>query len=200
MKKVLVLALALTLVVAGVSFAIVLGSKHDMSQRGGTLSACQYCHTPHLRDHEAVIGAPLWNREMPDAGTYSLYGDGRTLADTVVGEPGPNSLTCLSCHDGSIALESVLIGSSDAVTSLDEGDNPNANLGTDLSNEHPVGFDFVSGNAGVPDILDPFKLYNDGVRFECATCHDPHDTDTDDTVQFLRAPRTSMCTDCHSEK
>ena len=68
MKKVLVVvfALAFVLVATSASFAVIANSKHDLKSgtgySGGTLSACQYCHTPHLRTNPVVTGAPLWNR------------------------------------------------------------------------------------------------------------------------------------------
>ncbi|MCP4249237.1 MAG: cytochrome C, partial [bacterium] len=50
MKKALIILIALA-VVAGVSSAGVVGSKHDLSTGGGTPTAsinrvCVYCHTP----------------------------------------------------------------------------------------------------------------------------------------------------------
>ena len=65
---------------------------------------CVYCHTPHGANSQ--IQAPLWNRTI-NAGTYQLYDKPTTLM-RAVSTPGPTSLTCLSCHDGTIAIDSVL--------------------------------------------------------------------------------------------
>lgn len=228
MKKALILAVAMVLMAASVSFAVIAGSQHDLTASdfftGAQLSACQYCHTPHLRNNPAVTGAPLWNRTLP-AGPYTVYGGGQTLGGTTVGQPGTNSKTCLSCHDGTIALGSVLVGVGGTINEatgrpdLIAADGSFAepaianeygaypNLGTDLSNEHPVGFTFVAGRAGVPSISAPFKLYGTGNdQFECATCHDPHDSTYTRTAGgktfslFLRANPNTICTDCHSQK
>ncbi len=221
MKKALILAVALVLVAASVSFAVISGSKHDLTNTnyfsGATLSACQYCHTPHLRNNPAVTGAPLWNRSLPAANSYTVYGGGQTLGGTAVGNPGVNSRTCLSCHDGTIALGSVLVGNGGTINeatgrpdfivngylvnvATETGTYPY--LGTDLSNEHPVGFTFVAGRAGVPSMPSWAKLYNDTASgrsnsFECASCHDPHETTNQ---PFLRTTKTTICTDCHSQK
>jgi cytochrome c553 len=190
MKKVLILAVALVLVAAGVSFAAIANSKHDLTTGGGyagaTMSSCQYCHTPHLRSNPAVAGAPLWNRTLGTDGSWTMYGT--TLGNTSMNtNPGSNSRTCLSCHDGSVAVGSVLVGNSDTITKANVLDANgqvigNANLGVDLTNEHPIGFTFVANRGGVPAINAPFKLYSG--TFECASCHDPHETTN---APFLRA-------------
>lgn len=66
---------------------------------------CVYCHTPH-GSNDAVSGLPIWNRTI-NTGTYTIYDKPRTL-DRPIGQPGPNSLTCLSCHDGTIAIDSII--------------------------------------------------------------------------------------------
>lgn len=66
---------------------------------------CVYCHTPH--SSTTVIGAaPLWNRSKPQA-TFSVYSAATTLSQPVT-SPGANSLTCLSCHDGVTAVDSIV--------------------------------------------------------------------------------------------
>lgn len=206
MKKILVLAAALVLATAGVSFALIAGSAHDLTDTatqgygGATLSACQYCHTPHLRSNSVIEGAPLWNRSQTGDGAWTLYGD--TTAGTTVLNPGPASKTCLSCHDGSVALGSVLVGSGGTITgtNITSGalSGGNAYLGVDLQQEHPIGFVFVADRGGVPSIdTGTFPLYDSGTRMECATCHDPHETTN---TPFLRAPVADICTDCHSDQ
>lgn len=65
---------------------------------------CVYCHTPHGSNRQ--IDAPLWNRTINQS-EYMIYDKVRTL-NQPVSQPGPNSLTCLSCHDGTIAIDSVI--------------------------------------------------------------------------------------------
>ncbi|MBI2836981.1 MAG: hypothetical protein HYX75_01590 [Acidobacteria bacterium] len=95
--------------------ASVVGSRHDLSSdwwKGTPLmqltlnnygEVCVYCHTPHGGDSN--IDAPLWNRTTP-TGPYTLYSS--STLDSVVGQPSGVSLACLSCHEGTIAVDSVL--------------------------------------------------------------------------------------------
>lgn len=66
---------------------------------------CVYCHTPHSAATN-IGAAPLWNRTKPQA-TFSVYSAATTLGQPVT-QPGPNSLTCLSCHDGATAIDSIV--------------------------------------------------------------------------------------------
>ena len=68
---------------------------------------CVYCHTPHGANKQ--INAPLWNRTINDVNNYIVYDTPTTIGlENRLSVPGPNSLTCLSCHDGTIAIDSVL--------------------------------------------------------------------------------------------
>jgi len=68
---------------------------------------CVYCHTPHGAN--PTIGAPLWNRTLPNTSTFTTYSalNSSTLTQTVTA-PGANSLVCLSCHDGATAVDATL--------------------------------------------------------------------------------------------
>ncbi len=68
---------------------------------------CVYCHTPHGANRE--INAPLWNRTINSGGNYTIYDTPTTIGlEGRLDLPGPSSLTCLSCHDGTIAIDSIL--------------------------------------------------------------------------------------------
>ncbi|MDH4162081.1 MAG: cytochrome c3 family protein [Nitrospirota bacterium] len=215
MKKLLVVAVAVSMVLMATSaFALIAGSKHDLSLTTGgsnsvhadntTLSSCQFCHTPH--NGVAVAGAPLWNRTLPNT-TYTFYATAAASTTAFDGGLGPNSLTCLSCHDGTVSVGDVLVGT-DGVFTANANVNADGtlgatqyNLGTDLTNDHPVGFvvDDQSGKAGLTNIA---AMQTAGAKFytgrmECATCHDPHQTTYG---KFLRWSGGSMCSDCHALK
>jgi hypothetical protein len=100
----------------------VANTRHNMTQRqaagGGPASVimdpyrndygevCVYCHTPH--GSNANIQLPLWNRTVK-ATTYTTYDAlGTATLTQPVGQPGPNSLACLSCHDGQTGVDSVI--------------------------------------------------------------------------------------------
>ncbi len=94
----------------------VFGSKHDLSyiyQRQTTMhgtaisnyaQVCVFCHTPH--HSSAALGAPLWNRQLPDAASFIPYSSPTLVSPSEA--PRAKSLVCLSCHDGSIAADTVL--------------------------------------------------------------------------------------------
>lgn len=71
-----------------------------------TTEICVFCHTPHGSDSSAAV--PLWNRTLSTA-TYQTYSDlGTATMDADSAPIGGVSLACLSCHDGTQALNSVL--------------------------------------------------------------------------------------------
>src|SRR5579863_313902 len=95
-------------------------SRHDLSalnwrgyqmetgpMQGGTFNdyreTCVYCHTPH----SSSPAAPLWNRELPTNSGYRMYGS-PNFDSVAPRAPDGISLACLSCHDGSVAVDSVL--------------------------------------------------------------------------------------------
>ena len=124
----------------------IINSPHNLSASGpGAIRAsneqeiCIFCHTPH---NSAPV-QPLWNRNMPVT-AYTPYTS--NSLDAVPGQPTGSSKLCLSCHDGTIALGSVLsrqqgIAMVGGITTLPPG---KSNLGTDLSDDHPISFRYDS--------------------------------------------------------
>lgn len=75
------------------------------SSRNDYGEVCVYCHTPH---GAASIAAPIWNRTIK-ATTYNIYKNlGTSSLTQAVSQPGGSSLTCLSCHDGQTAIDSII--------------------------------------------------------------------------------------------
>lgn len=99
----------------------VLNTRHNLTQstmqdgQGAVMNpyrnnygqVCVYCHTPHGAN--SAPGAPLWNRTLPAGSTFTTYSslNSPSLTQTVTA-PGANSLVCLSCHDGSTAIDAIL--------------------------------------------------------------------------------------------
>jgi hypothetical protein len=75
-----------------------------------TSEVCVFCHTPHGADKNHAGSAPLWNRHMPSTAGYTMYSapnfDGVSASAAPVGV----SLACLSCHDGTVALDALING------------------------------------------------------------------------------------------
>ncbi|QSV47267.1 cytochrome C [Geobacter benzoatilyticus] len=66
-----------------------------------TDQVCIFCHTPH----HAEPAQPLWNKVNPTQ-AFNMYTSSSTLSSVAKGAtaPGPESLLCLSCHDGRTAI------------------------------------------------------------------------------------------------
>lgn len=202
------LSLAVWLQPAGA--ATIIDTKHNLSVTGpGTIKAttelrvCIFCHTPH----NATPKTPLWNREV-GAQTYVLYAG--TIKATPVQPNGPSRL-CLSCHDGTIALGTVLNpgGGISMTTGITAGSPSNIGGGSDLSGDHPVSLsysDAVSHGAALksPKPAD-LRFYN-AELVECTTCHDAHkdlygslDKSGQLTGKFLLGSNrySAVCLKCH---
>lgn len=152
-------------------FAGVRGSKHDLSSGGtaqetttATTEVCVFCHTPH--GSNTGVTAPLWNK-FDNNQTYQRYSDlGTATLDGENLQPGSVSLACLSCHDGTQAMDVVInapgSGLYDATGAqqidplaigvmVNSGTDPIPMLGTDLRNDHPVSIAYAGGGCGAAD-------------------------------------------------
>ena len=135
---------------------------------------CVFCHAPH----NTSGAVPLWNREV-QAGSYTIYES--TTLDAAPGQPTGASKLCLSCHDGTIALGRVL-SRADRIR-MAGGDFIPAgltNLGTDLSDDHPISFHYTGGLAASDRQLNSPAALPDEVKLDassqlqCTACHDAH--------------------------
>ena len=134
----------------------------------GTEEICVFCHTPHGADITAP--APLWNKNLGSLAGYQTYAslNSSTIDGTIL-NVGSVSLACLSCHDGTQAMDNIINapgpGGLDTTgggpngrsytwdtttTRVDAsgklvGANNAALLGTDLRNDHPIGIQYCGG-------------------------------------------------------
>ncbi len=179
-------------------------TRHNLSISGpGTVKAtneseiCIFCHTPH----NSRPNAPLWNRNDPGT-SYTLYMSSTMQA--APGQPDGSSILCLSCHDGTVALGSVLNRPGPIAmatgTFMPSG---NSNLTSDLRNDHPISFIYnttvASSDGELKDpsaITPPVDLQNG--KMQCTSCHDPH---IDLNTKFLVASTQNsvLCNSCHTK-
>jgi len=142
---------------------------------------CVFCHTPHGAD--TTVSAPLWNKTKSTA-SYTMY-DSPTMDQAEPGAPGGVSVACLSCHDGTQAMDVIInapgsgnystgatayrgftwsmYGATDSTGKMPvngAGGFANvANLGTNLQNDHPISIKYAAGvNSGT---YDAPAIYND---------------------------------------
>ncbi len=116
-KKTSILIVCMTLLTSpvwGKGIAVVTNTIHNMSTSqpaiyGNTYRSsnvdqvCVFCHTPH----GGSLDGPLWNHSAP-VNNFTHY-NSVTLSG-IVGENRPvrnESLICMSCHDGSIAVNTL---------------------------------------------------------------------------------------------
>ena len=129
---------------------------------------CVFCHTPHM----GSVSVPLWNRSSSTA-TYQVYASSTldAAAPTSAAIQSSISGACLSCHDGSIAIDvltnlqgvahaasvaftrqataKALYGNSGTGTgNVLTGGTPF--LGTDLRNDHPITIMYETARAATP--------------------------------------------------
>ena len=192
-------ALAVTVGVRGTGEAgSIVGTPHDFSAEswsGGQV--CVVCHAPHNTD-TTVVDAPLWNHDLTSS-NFTLYAS--ATLDARLGQPTGISKLCLSCHDGTVAVDS--FGGDTGSTHIgDLAAGTNTTIGTELNNDHPVSFAYTADLARTDGALtDPASVTLPlfGVnknQLECATCHDVHDNDHGD---FLRGSNagSALCLTCH---
>jgi len=165
-------------------------SHHDFvnaSWSGG--ESCRPCHTPHNAD-QTVPDSPLWNHQVT-AATFQVYSS--STMNSFPGQPTGYSKLCLSCHDGTVAIENHGTYTS-GTTYATFG-----NLTTNLQDDHPVSFTYNSALASVdPGLHDPHTtlsglggtieedLLQNGV-LQCTSCHDVH-----------LGRNVSGCSSCHT--
>jgi predicted CXXCH cytochrome family protein len=191
---VVIAALAL---VPAISWAAITGTPHDLSAKGwGTDQICIFCHTPHNAITPQL--APLWNHTSTTA-SYTLYTS--SSLNATMAQPLGVSKACLSCHDGTVALDSYggATGTHNISTGL---------LGTDLSDDHPVSFTFdaalASADGGLVtpastswvDAGQTVPLF--ATKLECASCHDVHDN-TNEPFLVMGNSASALCLTCHTK-
>jgi predicted CXXCH cytochrome family protein len=181
-------------------------SRHNLSISGpGPIRAasesriCIFCHIPHQKGPGVRY---LWNRSDP-GNPYIPYFSSTLRAD--VGQPTGASRMCLSCHDGTIALGA--IASSPTEIPLRAGirfipESSPSNLGTDLSDDHPISFVYDETlwlndrKLREPSAIAPQIKLDEHHQVQCTACHDPHDNVYG---KFLVMDNTAsaLCTGCH---
>jgi hypothetical protein len=119
LMKLLVVVFSLLLVTSGLAWGVRGPSKvsvgfHNLSAtapfgyyKTNVDAICVFCHTPH----GGTLDGPLWNRGIPDS-AWQHY-NSATLSTHLKGAdasraPNPVSMLCLSCHDGSLAVNHVI--------------------------------------------------------------------------------------------
>jgi len=167
-----IVALTGTIAIAGTApRSGVQGSIHDMTKYG-TLAGgdpeaqqgrvCAYCHTPHHAITEGNDYLPLWSHTVTST-TFTPYATSTIDAaiDPSTMMEGPSKL-CMSCHDGSVAVDTHYAFSGSKTLTQDDNmfATPSVGKGSALNNDHPIGFVYdgilnANGVATGPTIGEP---------------------------------------------
>ena len=229
MRKILVFAMFLLLAWVGVGMAGPLANtKHDLHTgstapihaTAGVDDTCVFCHTVH--NGSPGGGAPLWNhtlttRTLTWAPLTTVRGT--TLPTTITAPALEGTRACMSCHDGTVALGSVLVfyngTSSGPANFAITGPNTSANMLTNTSKSymdpshmeknHPLGVSKPAAKAGFSNYVAAdagtgvwYRTSTDNNQYvQCQSCHDPHNTAV---MPFLRISNVggAICSSCHN--
>ena len=226
------LTLCILFIIPIFAWAGVSNTKHNLSVSGpGVIKAvketqiCIFCHTPH----NASPVYPLWNHELSTVANYINYWSDTLKSYASEGAAPPIdgfSKLCLSCHDGTVAIGSIIAGRKVFITGeIPMITIPNISelgimrpgaegyIGTDLSGGHPISiiFDFsLASRRNAEEDLMPLrwpiidkdvKLYptQGGYGVQCTSCHDPHGGNGGPGAPpfWLKTTYDEVCLVCH---
>jgi hypothetical protein len=165
-------------------------SHHDFSGTSWTSNeVCTLCHAPHNIVEDVT---PLWNHELSTI-SYNLYSS--STINATIGQPTAQSKLCLSCHDGTVAIDNIG-GNSEGTRFI----KPFGKISADLKLHHPISFTYNSNLAlsdgqladpstepsGLGGTIEEDLLANG--EMQCTSCHDVH-----------VSRNTQGCRGCHSK-
>ena len=201
---------------------------------------CIFCHAPHntYRLSTATGGAgpqasaafdylPLWNHMLQAVTVYTPYenGPGAPQSGSHASQAilngmtiGGTSLLCLSCHDGSVAVNAYGNGDQKSQSSGGLAISPAYQIGKDkyLGNHHPIGFNYDTVQLGDTEIrsadtaqLTPTTFVRDhlyagsggaSANMECGTCHAVHNKgNAGETLLWRSDQNSELCLTCHDK-
>ena len=188
---------------------------------------CVWCHAPHhtLRPAEFagdIDYLPLWNHRITTL-VYQTYANGAdepadpnhlAQSEIIANQPGAVSKLCLSCHDGSVAVNEYGFVPGDIKSSgTRKGDAPvfiqgqyKIGEGGNLTNHHPIGFFYQDVASTDDEIATPTAVMGNyrlgdllwAGNMECTTCHDVHNTkNTGEKFLWVSDKDSEFCLTCH---
>jgi len=177
------------------AYALLVDSKHDFSYLGS--APCSYCHTVH----HSIGGVlrPSYQGTAPQIlkAYSSVTMRHKPTAGSAYASDAP---LCLTCHDGMNVGKLGISALTDSVVNKSVDLNiGGSSAGSDLSDDHPVGFEFNP-------FLSPTKLKfptkahaNFGPNKNeiwCSSCHNVHNNAIRPFLN-VSMERSELCLDCH---
>ncbi len=198
----------------------IVGSKHDLSAKGYTGGEiCVVCHTPHAAD-TSVAEAPLWNHTVTSQ-SFTMYSS-LTLDAVQDTQPTGVSKLCLSCHDGTVAIDS--FGGASGNDFMNPDARVTVGAGGNLSDDHPISITYDTNLATNIDtgLYDPnatnvtigaggdktktgtitAMMLSDN-KVQCTSCHDVHNSyvaaNNGDPLLKVTIGDSALCLTCHNK-
>lgn len=218
MKQIKLLLIAVALALPLVAQAQIAGTRHDFSTNSWNSrnTMCGTCHSIHGTDPAQIV--PLWSHATTTK-TFTMYDspsfDGKS---TQTAQPSGASKACLSCHDGSLAVNQSFSGTITGGATNAQFVGLNRQIGEDgnLATTHPISFDYNDA-ASKDSFIRPAsstltfatgnmvgKTVNDllvGGKMECSSCHDVHKqkgyAPSDVFMRIVRNTYSELCRSCH---
>jgi len=136
------------------------------SYRNDYGEVCVYCHTPHgANSNDKAVAMPLWNRTI-NTDQYTVF-DKPRMVNQPITQPGPGSLTCLSCHDGTISPDSII--------NMPGSGRYNKASETDFEGAIPFldRWSAEYGGRGSVGLAGHKRLQKEVISTSCMACHNP---------------------------
>ena len=189
------------------------GTKHDFSGKSWAPTEnkmCGVCHATHKAKNEP--SAPLWNHQSTAIAAYTLYTSPTfdSQGGLTITNPSASSKLCLSCHDGTVALEN--FGGTIAGTNYVPVTSKIGGVaGNDMSKEHPISFQYTDALAVTDGGLRAPTTTNSGLgstiandmlfanKMECASCHDVHNRFNVTHLLKMSNTNSQLCLTCHKK-
>ena len=188
--------------------AAISGSAHDFSGKGwGSTELCIFCHTPHFAQ-TSITQAPLWNHSNTVVAAYTLYSSPSLAA--ALSQPNGQSKICLSCHDGTVAVDSFAVAGVMRSGVVTIGSTNRIGGASSLATDHPISFTYdlglttnslsglaVPSSAAWVDAGHTVPLF--AGKLECGSCHEPHNNSFGKFLRISNAG-SALCIKCHASK
>lgn len=171
------------------------GGVHDFTDPDtGFTDACRACHVPHIQAMRPTTRPTTQPTTMPAYEIFRIGGQRRVfVADRYT--PGPTSLICLGCHDGTVAT-SIINAAHSMLAGVREGfAMPEGHMWRD----HPIGVVYRHDPREYRSqgFVEAQGIRLPGGRIECISCHDPHDEHEIPGMLVKSNRKSALCLTCH---
>lgn len=194
--------------------AAINGSNHDFTGPGsfdvpGVTDTCSPCHVPH----KPKQNVPLWGHTLTGA-SYNLYntnasyssGNGAYYNSSPESFTGSNTRACLSCHDGTVAVERNGVFLTSALNPggwilWNNGAATAAGNASGLLGSHPIGVNYTTLQAAKPTefaAAPPAAIKLEGGNMvQCTSCHNAHNVNP--KMLVMANTNSALCLGCHTK-